>query len=76
MQCDLQVFGDGVVGSMGDHQDAVGLTDQAVALLDLPCMPVGDTCPHNDHTQLGVIGVVQLPVSKSKGGESHPKSTF
>ena len=60
----LQVSGDGVVGSVGDHEDAVGLADHLVAHLQLPCMPVGDPCPHDGHPQQGVVGVVQLPVQK------------
>lgn len=43
----LQVSGDGMVGSMGDQEDAIGLADQPVTLLNLPCMPVNDTCPHD-----------------------------
>lgn len=58
----LQVFGDGVVGTMGDNEDAVGLADQTMAHLDLPGVPVGDTCPHDGHAQLGIVGVVQFPV--------------
>lgn len=64
----LQVSGDGVVGSMGDHEDAVGLADHTVTHLYLPCMPVGDACPHDGHAQLGVVGVVQLPVQEGGGG--------
>lgn len=60
----LQVSGDGVVGSVGDHQDTVGLADHAVTLLNLPCMPVCDACTHDGHAQLGVVVVVQLPVEE------------
>lgn len=45
----LQVPGDGMVGSMGDHKDAIGLADHAMTLLDLPCVPVSDTRPHDGH---------------------------
>ena len=54
----LQVSGDGVVGSMGDHEDAVGLADHAMTRLYLTRMPGGDTCPHYGHAQLGIVGVV------------------
>lgn len=58
----LQVSGNSMVGSMGDYEDAVSLADQAVTHLYLTCMPLGDACPHDGHAQLGVVGVVQLPV--------------
>lgn len=56
----LQVSGDGVVGSMGDHEDAIGLADHFMTHLYLTCMPVGDACSHDGHAQLGIVGVVQL----------------
>lgn len=45
----LQVSGDGMVGSMGDQDDAIGLADQSMTLLNLPCMPMNDTCPHDGY---------------------------
>lgn len=53
-----------MVGSVGDHEDAIGLADHAMAHLNLPSMPVGDACPHNGHAHLGVVWVVQLPVGE------------
>lgn len=60
----LQVAGDGVVGTVGHHQDAVGFADQAVTLLDLPRVPEGDARAHDGHSKQGVVGVIQLPVGK------------
>lgn len=45
----LQVFSDGVVGSMGGQQDPIGLADQPVSLFDLPCVPVDYTSSHDGH---------------------------
>lgn len=64
----LQVSGDGVVGSMGDQEDAIGLTDHGMTHLNLPCMPVGHSSPHGGHAQLGVVVVVQLPVEEREEG--------
>lgn len=58
----LKVFGDGVVGSVGGQQDPIGFADQPMSFFDFPCVPVNDTCSHDGHAQLGVVGVVQLPV--------------
>ena len=62
----LQVLGDGVVGSMCDHENGVGLADHAMAHLDEPCVPVSHASPHGGHAQLGVIGVVQLPAQEKR----------
>lgn len=58
-----------MVGSVGDHQDTVGLADHAVTHLNLAPVPVCDACTHDGHTQLGIVGVVQLPVEE--GGKSY-----
>lgn len=53
-----------MVGSVGDHEDAIGLADHAMALLYLASVPVGDTCTHHGHAQLGIVWMVQLPEEK------------
>lgn len=55
-----------MVGSVGDHEDGVGLADHFMANLDEPCVPVGHTSTHGGHAQMGIIGVVQLPAQGIK----------
>lgn len=49
---------------MGDQEDAVSLADHLMTHLYLPGMPVSDTRTHDGHAQLGIVGVVQLPVEE------------
>lgn len=47
---------------MGHQENGVGFADHPVPYLDVTSMPVGQPCPHHSHPQLGIIGVVELPV--------------
>ncbi len=57
----LQVFGDGVMSSVCDDEDGVSAADQRVSGLDLAGVPVCDARSHDGHTQLSVIGLIELP---------------
>lgn len=58
---------------MCHHEDGNGPADEAVTHFYLPCMPVGDTGPHDGQAQLSIIGVVQFP-AKTNPVESRPQS--
>ena len=47
---------------MCHQENAVGFADHAVPHLNVASMPVGQPCPHDGHAQLGIVGVIQLPV--------------
>ncbi len=57
----LQVFGDGVMSSVCDDEDGVSAADQRVSGLDPAGVPVCDARSHDGHTQLSVIGLIELP---------------
>ena len=49
-------------GSMCDQEDGISFADHAMPHLNVASMPVGQPCPHDGHAQLGIVGMVQLPV--------------
>lgn len=58
----LQIFGDRVRCSVGDHDDGVGLADHCVSNLYLTSLPVSHSCSHGSHSQSSVVWVIELPV--------------
>lgn len=47
---------------MRHQEDGVGFADHPVPHLNVTSMPVGQPCPHHGHAQLGIVGMVELPV--------------
>lgn len=47
---------------MCHQENGIGFADHPVPHLNVPSMPVGQPRPHHGHAQLGIVGVVELPV--------------
>lgn len=47
---------------MCHQENGIGFADHPMPHLNVPSMPVGQPRPHHSHAQLGIVGVVELPV--------------
>ena len=51
---------------MCDQENGIGFADHPVPHFNVTSMPVGQPSPHHSHAQLGIIGVVELPIGAYK----------
>lgn len=51
---------------MGHQENSIGFADHPMPHFDVTSMPVGKSCPHHSHAQLGIVMVVEFPAEAQK----------